>query len=226
MTTDPGLPNLPEDAGYGSVVGPAEWNAHAERINDVEDQGAGVADRVTAVEAANADDQERIRRGTVATAAATVAKVATLAEPAYVPKAGDLFLIEFTAGHTATGPTLSINGSPALPITSASGSTSSAHTALAAGVEALILHDGTTYRLLTGNSTVWGAFTAAELQSGSGSTRLVTPLLLATNFLNLAAAKPASSTAAGRLGQYWLDATGLYVCVATNTWRLFTGATF
>lgn len=40
------------------------------------------------------------------------------------------------------------------------------------------------------------------------------------------AAKPASATATGRAGQYWVDATGLYVCIAANTWRYFAGATF
>lgn len=213
MTTDPGLPNLPEDAGYGSVVGPAEWNAHAERINDVED--------------ANADDQEAIRRGTVATAAATVAKVATMADATYVPKAGDLLLIEFTLGQTASNPTMSVNGAPALPITAASGSNTSAHTALGAGVEVLLLHDGDRYRYLTGNTTVYAAFTAAEAQAGtSGSGRLVTPALLGSLLLVQAAAKPASATAAGRAGLFWIDASGLYVCIATNTWRLFAGATF
>ena len=171
--------------------------------------------------------QKRTLRGTVATAAGTAAKVVTLEDPAYVPQPGDLFVIEFTSGIAVASATLAINGTAALPITSASGSTSSSHTALAAGVECLMLHDTTTYRLLTGNSQVWGGFTAAELQAGtSTSSRLVTPQLLAQNFLNLAAAKPASATATGRLGQYWLDATGLYICVATNTWRVFTGATF
>lgn len=209
--TDPGLPNLPDGWTDGKTL----------RGQDVE----GIVDRINAVEDANADDSA-IVRGTVPTAAATAAKVATLVDNR-VPGPGDLFLLDFTLGNTATGPTLNVNGSGPLPITSASGSTSSAHTAIAAGVEVLVLHDTTTYRLLTGNSTVYSAFTAAELQAGSsGSGRLVTPALLAANLLNLAAAKPASSTATGRAGQYWVDATGLYVCIAANTWRVFAGATF
>lgn len=213
MTTpDPGLPNLNENRGYGDVIGPGEWNEAIGRINDVED--------------ANADDTA-ILRGSTATGASTAAKVVTLADPNRVPVAGDLLLIEFTAGNTASTATLAVNGTPALGLTGASGSTSSAATTLAAGVESLVLHDGTTYRLLTGNSTIYSAFTVAELQAGSsGSGRIVTPALLAANLLNLAAAKPASSTAPGRAGQYWVDATGLYVCIATNTWRLIAGATF
>lgn len=213
MTTpDPGLPNLPEDATYGSVIGPAEWNAHADRINAVED--------------ANADDTA-ILRGVTATGASTAAKVVTLADPNRVPVAGDLLLIEFTAGNTASTATLAVNGTPALGLTGASGSTTSTANAIAAGVEVLVLHDGDRYRALTGNQTIYSAFTAAELQAGSsGSSRMVTPALLAANLLNLAAAKPASSTATGRAGQYWVDANGLYVCIATDTWRLIAGATF
>lgn len=63
--TDPGLPNLPENLGYGSVVGPAEWNAQAGRINDIDDRDAGAAATVAALEtlvsalqADNADDVE------------------------------------------------------------------------------------------------------------------------------------------------------------------------
>lgn len=214
MTTpDPGLPNLPEDAGYGTVIGPGEWNAHAERINDVED--------------ANADDQEQIRRGTVATASATAAKVATLTDPAYAPKAGDLFLIEFTAGMAVTNSTLSINGSPALPIMSPSGSRSSGNTTVPAGVEVLMLHDGDMYRMLTGNTVVPSATTAAELQAGTSGTGRVLPATVAGAVLLVqAAAKPASATAVGRAGLFWIDGTGLYVCIATNTWRFFGGATF
>jgi len=38
---------------------------------------------------------------------------------------------------------------------------------------------------------------------------------------------PANSSAAGKAGQCYFDASGLlYICIATNTWRKFTGATF
>lgn len=214
MTTpDPGLPNLNENRGYGDVIGPGEWNEAIGRINDVEDRDAG--------------DQEAIRRGTVATASATVAKAATLVDPDYVPKAGDLFLIEFTAGMGVSNATLSINGSPALPIMSASGSRSAGNTGAASGVEILMLHDGDMYRMLTGNTAVPSATTAAELQAGTSGTGRVLPATVAAAVLLVqAAAKPASATATGRAGLFWIDGTGLYVCIATNTWRYFAGATF
>lgn len=164
--------------------------------------------------------QDSILRGTVATAAATAAKTCLLENAIYVPEPGDLFLIEFTAGMSSSSSTLNINGSGALPITGASGSTSSSGLSLAAGVEALVLHDTTTYRLLTGNQTIYSAFTVAELQAGSsGSSRIVTPALLAANFLTLAAAVPSGPTVTGRVGQYALDANYLYLCVAANTWK-------
>jgi hypothetical protein len=37
---------------------------------------------------------------------------------------------------------------------------------------------------------------------------------------------PTSSTSGGVAGSISYDATGLYVCLSTNTWRKFTGTTF
>lgn len=39
-----------------------------------------------------------------------------------------------------------------------------------------------------------------------------------TNPVTLAAAKPASATAAGTKGQMFFDGTDMYLCTATNTW--------
>lgn len=164
--------------------------------------------------------QKVIPRATVTTAASTAGKVTALPNSLYVPVAGDLFIIEFTNGNSASNPTLSINSSPPLPIVGASGGTSSTNTSIAAGVEVLVLHDTDKYRLLTGNQTVYSSFTAAELQTGtSTSGRIVTPALLAANFLTLAPQVPSSPINSGRTGQYALSDTYLYVCVATNTWR-------
>lgn len=172
--------------------------------------------------------EDEIQRGVCATATSTVAKVISLDNVLYVPKPGDLFIIEFTNGQNVASATMSINGSPALPMTGASGSGSSSGNTINAGVEVLILHDTTTYRVLTGNTTIYGALTIAEIQAAApvGSVRVVTPAVLADGFMNRAAAVPSSPIIAGRPGQYALDATYLYLCVATNSWRRIPLQTF
>jgi len=50
-----------------------------------------------------------------------------------------------------------------------------------------------------------------------------------TNLLDMltpAAAGPASDTAVGAKGQFWLHSGGIDICVATNTWMRFAGAAF
>ena len=88
--------------------------------------------------------------GTVATAIGTAAKTATLTDSAYVPRTGDVFVMKFTAGNTASNPTLNINGSGAKNITTPSGnrSGSSVNGALyiaAAGGPVMLYYDGTQY---------------------------------------------------------------------------------
>lgn len=220
MTTpDPGRPNLPEDAGYGSVIGPGEWNAHAERINDVEDDNANDVEPEDLV-AALAGELNYPLSGTVPTAAATVAKVATLADPTYVPVAGDLLFLTWTLGNTVSAPTLAVNGQPAKPISSPNG-TSSVQTSTTAGMKALLFYDGATYWYFGAQlNTTYSSASAAELEAGTSSTGRVLPATIAAaKLLVRAAAVPASATAAGRAGQFADDGAYLYVCTATNTWR-------
>lgn len=238
MTTDPGLPNLPEDWTTGDTFRARDINDIAERINDVEDDNAddvepaalaaglaGKVDKVSgglkvygtngageqapwdaqetaapytipyrdgegALHAADAvgDDelvtmaqlkgrQPRFLTGTVATAAATAAKVVTLDAPsaAYVPAAGDFAAITFTLGNTVTTPTLAVNGQPAKGIIAGGGSSSAANTAIAAGTPVLMQFDGTNYRMHTANVGQIATLAASEVDAGtSTSTRSMT----------------------------------------------------
>jgi hypothetical protein len=76
----------------------------------------------------------------------------------------------------------------------------------------------------TGTYTVSVAQTVAST-SITGQTRCIVG-----TFINGAAggtgAVPATATSVGRPGQMAFDATGLYICVANNTWRKATLATF
>ena len=119
----------------------------------------------------------------------------------------------------------------------ASGGTSLNVTAVASGV----IQAG---MLLTGTGVTAGT-TITALGTGTGGTGTYTVSVGQTvastsitgqtrcivgTFINGAAggtgAVPASTTAVGRPGQMAFDATGLYICVANNTWRRATIANF
>lgn len=159
--------------------------------------------------------------GTVATAAATAAKVVTLDAPdaARAPQNGDWFLIKFTLGSAVSSPTLAINGAAALPIMTPQGSGSSSNISIAANVTVLMYNDNGTLRLMSSQSSALASVSAAEIDTGtSTSSRVVTPQILAQKFLTNTTV-PASATATGRVGQFAYDSSFLYICTATNTWR-------
>ena len=55
-----------------------------------------------------------------------------------------------------------------------------------------------------------------KLHNGSAFLEMLTP----------AASAPATATSTGTKGQFWLHATGIDICVATDTWLRFAGASF
>lgn len=199
----------------GDYVDHQAMNELGVDINEAEE-----SDEIEALEDEVNRKQDKAYRGTVATAIAVAAKICTLDNASYVPQPGDLFIIEFTAGNGVAAATLNINSSGALPITGASGSTASAATVVPVNGEVLVLHDTTTYRLLTGNITIYSNMTDAELDLGSSSTgRLLSPVTAASKLLTRSAAVPTAVNSTGRLGQFAMDTNFMYVCVATNSWR-------
>lgn len=74
----------------------------------------GDAGPTVVLDAADVGAQKTVLAVTTATAAATVAKTATVG--GYVPVAGDEIALTFTSGNTATAPTLSIDGGTAYAI--------------------------------------------------------------------------------------------------------------
>jgi len=55
-----------------------------------------------------------------------------------------------------------------------------------------------------------------KLHNGSAFLETLTP----------AASAPATAASTGAKGQFWLHATGVDICVATDTWLRFAGASF
>ena len=81
----------------------------------------------------------------VATAAATVAKAATLSgSGTYTPVNGDVFYVRFTSGNTVSNPTLNINAKGAKPIKLGTGSVGLGN--VPAGSIIPLYYDGTNYR--------------------------------------------------------------------------------
>ena len=108
--------------------------------------------------------QPKFMTGTVATAGGTAAKTVTLDAPyaAYVPVAGDFFLVTLTNGNTASNPTLAINGTAARALRTTSGGVDNYATIADAGAAVLLRYDGTYYRMF--NPHTWYAeISAAEI---------------------------------------------------------------
>jgi hypothetical protein len=82
---------------------------------------------------------------------------------------------------------------------------------------------GTTITAVGTGSGGTGTYTVSASQSVASTTITGTIRCIVGAFINGAAggtgAVPASSTAIGRPGQLAFDATGLYVCTASNTWK-------
>ena len=93
---------------------------------------------------------EKTRYGTSATAAATAAKVATVAN--FVRFAGAIVVIKFSAANTAANPTLNVNGTGAAPIYCAGANIDPAM--IGANIAHLFQFNGTQWELL--NPTVSG----------------------------------------------------------------------
>lgn len=108
-------------------------------------------------------------KGTVATAAATAAKVATISD--YTPTAGDLLSIVFTLGNTVSTPTLNINGDGAKNIRLNNSNADTTNFTLSAGAVALFYYDGTYFRMLgsqrtADSNTSYGVQNAVATQVG------------------------------------------------------------
>lgn len=109
----------------------------------------------------------------IATAAATVAKVGTTTAGGYVPTAGDILELNFTAANTAASPTLNIDGSGAKNIRL--GNVNATALELSGATKFYVVYDGTYYQMLgaqtnTNTNTTYAAITLAELQTGTATT--------------------------------------------------------
>lgn len=93
----------------------------------------------------------RIIKGTVATAAATVAKEVTIA--GYTLTAGDMFCITYTLGNTVGSPTLSVNGGDAISIYLGSTAASTTTHTVGANGEILYYYDGTNFQMFGSHRT-------------------------------------------------------------------------
>lgn len=80
--------------------------------------------------------------------------------------------------------------------------------------------NGTDKLQITGSAKVTGAFNATGNTTIGGTLDVTGQATLAGDNLRITTAKtPASATAAGTAGQICWDASYLYVCTATNTWK-------
>jgi hypothetical protein len=89
---------------------------------------------------------------------------------------------------------------------------------------------GTTITALGTGTGGTGTYTVSAAQTVASTTIIGQTRCIVGTFINGAAggtgAVPATATSVGRPGQMAFDATGLYICVANNTWRKATLATF
>jgi hypothetical protein len=89
---------------------------------------------------------------------------------------------------------------------------------------------GTTITALGTGTGGTGTYTVSAAQTVASTTITGQTRCIVGTFINGAAggtgAVPATATSVGRPGQMAFDATGLYICVANNTWRKATLATF
>lgn len=97
-----------------TIVPIASLNASDDDLRDRSTHhGSQPMTSITGLSEALDSKQAAIYTGTVTTAAATAAKLVTVGDGSYQPKAGDFFLITYTLGTTASNATLNINGSGA-----------------------------------------------------------------------------------------------------------------
>ena len=120
--------------------------------------------------------------GTCATAAATAAKVATLANSdGFSLTKGATVAIKFTYSNTVANPTLNVDGSGAKSIkrygtTAPSTSTASSWNANSV---LILVYDGTYWQLASWINTTYSAMSVAEYEAGtSGTARLISPVNL------------------------------------------------
>ncbi|MCX8511201.1 MAG: hypothetical protein ORN83_05530 [Chthoniobacteraceae bacterium] len=89
---------------------------------------------------------------------------------------------------------------------------------------------GTTITALGTGTGGTGTYTVSVSQTVASTTITAAMRCIIPTFINGAAggtgAVPASATAVGRPGQMAFDATGLYICTASNVWKKATLATF
>lgn len=85
--------------------------------------------------------------GSCDTAAGTAAKIVTLTDTNYIPKADDMFVITFTNGNSVSNPTLNINGTGAKNIRLGTTNASTTTFTVGAGAQVMLLFDGTYYNL-------------------------------------------------------------------------------
>ena len=109
----------------------------------------------------------------IATAAATAAKVGTTTGGAYIPAAGDILELNFTAANTAAAPTLNIDGSGVKNIRLGNVNATALETSGA--TKFYVLYDGTYYQMLgaqtnSDSNTTYAVMSLAELQAGTVTT--------------------------------------------------------
>lgn len=165
---------------------------------------------------------------TVATAAATAAKVGSTAEANYKPTAGDVIEVTFTNGSNVSTPTLNIDGSGAKNIrlgqTNASTATMSLGTGAGSNVKIRMWYDGTYWQLYGANdntNTTYSEITTAEITAGTASTARTISGRRAQEIVNKAQTGVVKSTTTGNLtasatapaspttGDVWIDTNSL-----------------
>lgn len=148
--------------------------------------------------------------GTCDTAAATVAKEATV--PGFTTEmltTGAVVFVKFTYANGASNPTLNINSTGAKAIkrygTTAVGS--SAGTSWNAGAVVCLIYDGTNWIIESWLNTTYSGMTDAEYQAGTSTTnRLITPARLKDAILYHAT--PANIGALATANKYTRSTTG------------------
>lgn len=125
--------------------------------------------------------------GTVAENASTVAKTTTISGFSAL-ESGQIFIITFTNGNTASYPTLNIGSTGAKQLQIGGIHITSAYATLASGTTLLLLYNGTAFQMMGSqrtqdNDTTYSTITQGEITAGTETaTRVVTPKLLVDNF--------------------------------------------
>lgn len=129
---------------------------------------------------------------TVATAAATVAKIGTTAAGNYVPAIGDVINVTFSSGSNVSAPTLNIDGSGAKNIRLGNVNATTAFIGTTSALTVKMWYDGTYWQLfgsLKNDNTTYSEISEAEAASTTSSTtRLITGRRLQTAISNAIAA--------------------------------------